>query len=152
MHFYDFSTIFQDSIWEFALLCNERQIETSVLIICTHKQIWTLSSTCRTSLLIIKQGANSRTLPSTILDISEKNQFHWRKSYRTKYHKTHLCAMPSIASSRMHFPFASEAQYGSRYRSISFSRIASNNKLISYKSCDKLYFEIWAGFGLTGNL
>ena len=59
--------------------------------------------------------------------------------------------MPTVASGRMHFPLASEAQYGSRYRSISFSRIASNNKLISYKSCD-CYFEIWAGFGLAGNL
>ena len=58
--------------------------------------------------------------------------------------------MPTIASGRMHFPFASEAQYGSRYRSISFSRIASNNKLISYKSRDKLLRDL-AGFGLAGN-
>ena len=87
---------------------------------------------------LFTQGANSSTLPSTTLDILGKNQFQWRKSYWAKYHKTHLCAMPTIASGRMHFPLASEAQYGSRYRSISFSRIASNNKLISYKSCDKL--------------
>ena len=97
---------------------------------------------------LFTQGANSSTLPSTTLDILGKNQFQWRKSYWAKYHKTHLCAMPTIASGRMHFPLASEAQYGSRYRSISFSRIASNNKLISCKSSDKLLLDLgwfWIG-------
>ena len=131
-----FQQFLQDIIWEFALLCNE---------------CWVYAHTSRFGLWVTPAGQVCWSLhKEPILELSlqqlwifrKKNQFHWRKSYRTKYHKTLLCAMPTIASGRMHFPFASEAQYGSRYRSISFSRIASNNKLISYKSFDKLLWDL----------
>ena len=51
-----FTTVFQKAVLEEPLVCNERQIEITVLIISAHGQFWTLNNACWMSLTIITQG------------------------------------------------------------------------------------------------
>jgi hypothetical protein len=51
-----FTTVFQKAVLEEALVCNEWQIEITVLIISAHGQFWPLHNACWMSLTIITQG------------------------------------------------------------------------------------------------